>query len=69
MTTGKITALTRQTFVDKVMSLHFNMLSRYRKNGHCHCLDVKYEGIDYNDHQEDEIKANNSKAHTETDIG
>ena len=28
MTTGKTTALTRQTFVDKVMSLFFNMLSR-----------------------------------------
>ena len=28
MTTGKITALTRQTFVSKVMSLLFNMLSR-----------------------------------------
>ena len=28
MTTGKITALTRQTFFDKVMSLLFNMLSR-----------------------------------------
>ena len=28
MTTGKTTALTRQTFVGKVMSLHFNMLSR-----------------------------------------
>ena len=28
MTTGKTTALTRQTFVDKVMSLLFNMLSR-----------------------------------------
>ena len=28
MTTGKTIALTRQTFVDKVMSLHFNMLSR-----------------------------------------
>ena len=28
MTTGKIIALTRQTFVDKVMSLLFNMLSR-----------------------------------------
>ena len=27
-TTGKIIALTRQTFVDKVMSLLFNMLSR-----------------------------------------
>ena len=27
MTTGKIIALTRQTFVDKVMSLLFNMLS------------------------------------------
>ena len=28
MTTGKTTALTRWTFVDKVMSLHYNMLSR-----------------------------------------
>ena len=28
MTTGKTIALTRQTFVGKVMSLHFNMLSR-----------------------------------------
>ena len=28
MTTGKTVALTRQTFVDKVMSLLFNMLSR-----------------------------------------
>ena len=28
MTTGEIIALTRQTFVDKVMSLLFNMLSR-----------------------------------------
>ena len=28
MTTGKTTALTRQTFVGKVMSLVFNMLSR-----------------------------------------
>ena len=28
MTTGKIIALTRQTFVGKVMSLFFNMLSR-----------------------------------------
>ena len=29
MTTGKIIALSRQTFVGKVMSLHFNMLSRF----------------------------------------
>ena len=29
MTTGKIIALTRWTFVDKVMSLLFNMLSRW----------------------------------------
>ena len=29
MTTGKTIALTRQTFVGKVMSLHFNMLSRF----------------------------------------
>ena len=28
MTTGRTTALTRRTFVDKVMSLLFNMLSR-----------------------------------------
>ena len=28
MTTGKTIALTRRTFVDKVMSLFFNMLSR-----------------------------------------
>ena len=28
MTTGKTIALTRQTFVDKVMSVLFNMLSR-----------------------------------------
>ena len=28
MTTGKTIVLTRQTFVDKVMSLLFNMLSR-----------------------------------------
>ena len=28
VTTGKTIALTRWTFVDKVMSLHFNMLSR-----------------------------------------
>ena len=28
MTTGKTIALTRQTFVGKVMSLHFNKLSR-----------------------------------------
>ena len=28
MTTGKTIALTRQTFVDKVMSLIFSMLSR-----------------------------------------
>ena len=29
MTTGKIIAMTRRTFVDKVMSLLFNMLSRF----------------------------------------
>ena len=31
MTTGKIIALTKQTFVGKVMSLLFNMLSRLVK--------------------------------------
>ena len=29
MTTGKITALTRQTFIEKVIFLVFNMLSRF----------------------------------------
>ena len=29
MTTGKTIALTRRTFVDKVMSLLFNMLSKF----------------------------------------
>ena len=29
MTTGKTIALTRRTFVSKVMSLFFNMLSRF----------------------------------------
>ena len=29
MTTGKIRALTRETFVSKVMSLLFNTLSRF----------------------------------------
>ena len=32
MTTGKTIALTRQTFVGKVMSLLFNMLSRTHQN-------------------------------------
>ena len=31
MTTGKTIALTRQTFVDKVVSLLFNMLSKKRE--------------------------------------
>ena len=40
MTAGRTTALTRQTFVGKVMSLLFNMLSRfllrfYQKGHHC----------------------------------
>ena len=34
MTTGKTTALTRKTFVGKVMSLLFNMLSRLVKAVH-----------------------------------
>ena len=32
MTPGKTIALTRQTFVDKVMFLHYNMLSRFGHN-------------------------------------
>ena len=35
MTTGKTIALTRQTFVDKVMSLLFNMLSEEVKSLNC----------------------------------
>ena len=35
MTTGKTIALTRWTFVDKVMSLLFNMLSRFNLQGKC----------------------------------
>ena len=42
MTTGKTIALTRQTFVDKVMSLLFNVLSRlyekYKKQKDMNCL-------------------------------
>ena len=34
MTIGKAIALTRQTFVDKVMSLLFNMLSQSVKFSH-----------------------------------
>ena len=33
MTTGKTIALTRRTFVGKVMSLLFNMLSRWGNSG------------------------------------
>ena len=42
MTTGKTTALTKQTFVDKVMSLLFNMLSRlvitFLPRSKCHLI-------------------------------
>ena len=38
MTTGKTIALTRRTFVDKVMSLLFNMLSSEMGEVMCHCL-------------------------------
>ena len=34
VTTGKTIALTRQTFVDKIMSLFFNMLSRFPRSKH-----------------------------------
>ena len=37
MTTGKTIALTRQTFVDKVMSLLFNMLSLEQRGGYHPC--------------------------------
>ena len=37
MTTGKTIALTRWTFVDKVMSLLFNMLSRLVRQGGLAC--------------------------------
>ena len=35
MTTGKTIALTRQTFVDKVMSLLFNMLNKIKLSSKC----------------------------------
>ena len=46
MTTGKTIALTRRNFVGKVMSLLFNMLSRfllrfYQKGHHCRKLTGK----------------------------
>ena len=50
MTTGKTMALTRQTFVDKVMSLLFNMLPRLvigEGNGtplQCSCLENPMDG-------------------------
>ena len=54
MTTGKTIALTRQTFVDKLMSLIFNMLSRQiyfptlstkKKKKFCLCLSQNYQTI------------------------
>ena len=44
MTTGKTIALTRWTFVDKVMSLLFNMLSRLVITFHprCKCLLISW---------------------------
>ena len=41
MTTGKTTALTRWTFVDKVISLYFNMLSRNTDTNACVCTCIK----------------------------
>ena len=40
MTTGKIIALTRWTFVDKVMFLLFNMLPRLVKKAECRRIDA-----------------------------
>ena len=49
MTTGKIIALTRRTFVDKVMSLLFNMLSRLDfpggSDGKAFCLQCRRPGF------------------------
>ena len=45
MTTGKIIALTICTFVSKVMSLFFNMLSRYVIAFLLYCLLVTEWGI------------------------
>ena len=42
MTTGKTISLTRQTFVGKVMSLLFNMLSRLAKAVYCHPAYLTY---------------------------
>ena len=41
MTTGKTIALTRQTFVDKVMSLLFNMLSRLVRKVYIYPVSLK----------------------------
>ena len=47
MTTGKTIALTRRTFVDKVMSLLLNMLSRLVITSVKHQTKSE-EGVDYN---------------------
>ena len=44
MTTGKTIALTRRTFVDKVMSRHFNMLSRLQ---HVNLIHLCYNDYHY----------------------
>ena len=53
MTTGKIIVLTRLTFVDKVMSVLFNMLSRLvitflPRSKHLLILCMRYSNLSYN---------------------
>ena len=49
MTTGKTIALTRQTFVDKVVSLLFNMLSKKRETDRetllCQQSDLQFSSV------------------------
>ena len=60
MTTGKTIALTRQTFVDKVMSLLFNMLSRLVLGVKIHLpmqemQETQFQSLSLEDHLEKEM--------------
>ena len=59
MTTRKTIALTRQTFVGKVMSLLFNVLSRYDLNQILYDYTVevrnRFKGLDLIDRVPDEL--------------
>ena len=56
MTTGKTRALTRQTFVDKVMSLLFNMQSRYSTGKYIQYPAISHNGKEYKKFLENKIK-------------